>query len=233
MNYATLLILLTIGLTGCQAIAGDDISVTLSSDMELIATESSMIQLEALAEQTLVIETLEASGTDIANAASINSVLASTVRANAIPTLVMREVIVDHDDMGSSVDTEMMEDNPVADSGDSSEMVVRNLGIAKGVRTSDGCTNGSVTQFTNDDERIYFTAEVFGLRNGTTFSLDWVFEERLVYRSVWVSDYSAGSECIWFFMTQDDAPFLPGLYSATLYMNENALPSQQFSINTG
>jgi len=225
------MILLMIGLSGCQAIAGDDVSVTISSEMTAFATEASVIQLTAEAEQILAVETLQASGTNVANASSVNLVLASTVRSNVVPTTIMREVIVNPDDMGSSLDTEMMEDDEVLSTFE--ETQARNLGIARGVRASDGCTNGNVTQFTDNDERIYFTAEIVGLKNGTTFSVDWMFEERLVYRSVWVADYSAGFECIWFYMTQDDASFLPGLYTVTLYMNQNALPVQQFSINTG
>jgi hypothetical protein len=225
------LILLMIGLTGCQSIVGEDISVTLSTEMTAFATEVSMIQQEAQSEQTLAVETLQASGTSVADASNINAVLASTVQSNVAPTISMREVIVNPDDMGDSLDTEMM-DEDMTDI-DSDEILVRNLGTAKGVRTSDGCTNGNVTQFTDNDERIYFTAQVFGLQDGTNFSLDWVFEERLVYRSVWVADYSAHSECIWFYMTPDDAPFLSGLYTVTLFMNDIAQPPQQFSINAG
>jgi len=228
----TLLILLMIGLTGCQSITGDDVSVTLSSEMTAFATEASGLQQAAFAEQTLAVETVQASGTDIADASQANSLLAATVRSNVIPTTEMREVIVNPSDMGSSLDTEMMMDDEPVDIG-STEMQVSNLGTASSVRSSDGCTNGNVTQFTDNDERIYFTAQVTGLRNGTNFSLDWVFEERLVYRSVWVADYSAGSECIWFYMTQDDAPFLSGTYSVTLFVNDVALSPQQFSINAG
>lgn len=230
LNYATFLALL-IGLTGCQAIAGDNVSVTLSSEMTAFATESAMIQQVAQAEQTQVAETLWASSTTVAEASNVNAILASTVQSNVAPTLEMREVIVNPSDMGNSLDTEMMDDE--TDEIISDQMQVRNLGIAKGVRASDGCTDGHITQFTDNDDRIYFTAQVDGLRNSTNFSLDWLFEERLIYRSIWIADYSAGSECIWFYMTQDDAPFLPGTYNVTLYVNENALPVQQFSISSG
>lgn len=231
MNDAILLILLAIGITGCQAIAGDDVPVTLSSEMTAFVTEVSMIQQAADVEQTVAIETLEASGTNIANASNVNAVLASTVQSNVIPTPSIRQVIVNPADMGSSLDTEMMEDDTMVDG--SGETQVRNLGIARSVRTSDGCSNGNVTQFTNDDERIYFTAEIVGLRDGTTFSVDWIYEERVVDRSVWTADYSASFECIWFYITQDDVSFLPGLYTVTMYMGDMVQPSQQFSINTG
>lgn len=226
-----LLILLLVGLTGCGSIAGDDVSVTLSSEITAFATEASMLQQSAFEEQTLAVETLQAAGTDIADASQVNAVLAATVQLNVVPTTARREVIVNPSDMGNSLDTEMMADDMIEVG--STEMQVSNLGTASEVRTSDGCSNGNVTQFTDNDERIYFTARVDGLRNGTNFSLDWIFEERLVYRSVWVADYSAGSECIWFYMTPDDAPFLSGTYTVTLFVNDVALSPQQFAINAG
>jgi len=231
LKYIIFSILLIIGLAGCQTFAGEDVPATLSYEMTAVATEAALIQQTVQIEQTDVVETLQASGTAVANASNVNQVLAATVRVNILPTSAMREVIVNPGDMGDSLDTEMMEDENIEIT--SEDMLVQSLGIARSVRSSDGCSNGSVTQFTDDDERVYFTAQVFNLANNINFSVDWVFEERLVYRSVWTSDYSASSECIWFYMTPDDAPFLPGLYTVTLFVNGNALPSQQFSISIG
>lgn len=231
MRYLILIGCFAVFLSGCQSFAADHSSVTLAAEMTGFATESSMIQQTALVEQTAVVATLQSAGTLVADAASVNLVLAETVRANVISTPSVREVIVNPGDMGSSLDTEMMEDDEGIEAF--VDMQVNNLGIARSVNNSNGCSNGVATQFTDADERVYFTSQVINLENGTNFSVDWVFEDRIVYRSVWTSDYSASSECIWFFMTPDDAAFLPGVYTVTLYVNGNALPSQQFSISIG
>lgn len=110
---------------------------------------------------------------------------------------------------------------------------VINLATAGTVRSQDGCASGIVTQFSTENQQIYVTAQVLNLAVGTSFSVDWNYEQRLVYRSAWTSDYSAASECIWFYMEPADAPFLPGNYSITMYVNGSQLPSQSFSINTG
>ena len=237
MKYQIYWIVLLAMLTGCQSLAGDDTVVTVAAEMTAFATESVVIQQTSVIEQTAVVETVQAAGTTVAEASNANMVLAETVRANVIPTQPVREVIVNPEDMGSSLDTEMMEDESMSDSGGDIQLVgdmqINNLGTARNVRSNDGCSSGNVTQFTDNDERIYFTAQVTNLANGTNFSVDWVFEERLVYRSVWTSDYSVSSECIWFYMTPDDAPFLPGTYTVTLYVNGNPQPSQQFAISIG
>lgn len=235
MKYVTFWMSLLVLVTGCQALAGDDTSVTLAVEMTAFSTESAMIQQTSVVEQTAVVETVQAAGTRVAEASNVNLVLAETVRANVVPTPSVREVIVNPEDMGSSLDTEMLDAEAMDDSGSNefTELLVSNQGTARSVRSNDGCSNGNITQFTDDDERIYFTAEVFNLENGTNFSVDWMFEDRLVYRSVWTADYSASSECIWFYMTQDDAPFLPGLYTVTLFVNGNPQPAQQFSLSIG
>lgn len=221
-------------LASCQSFAGEDVSATLSYDMTAFVTESAMIQTTAIVEQTEVVATLQTVGTVVAESSNVNMILAATLQSNIVPTPAIRSVVVNPDDMGSSLDTEIMDDGEFADT----EPVVGNLsvdnaGTANSVRSSDGCSNGNASQFPADEDQIYFTARVNNLQTGINFSVDWVFEERLVYRSSWTSDYSAQSECIWFYMTPDDAPFLPGVYSVTLFIDGQSISTQSFSINTG
>lgn len=224
------------GLFGCQSLAGDDIPATLSNEMTAFVTESARIQETAIVEQTHAVETLQVSSTLVADAAGVNVALAATLQSNLAPTPEMRAVVVRPDDMGDSLEGEMMDEELDFDGGSdvvTGDVQVNNLGTARSVSNANGCSNGNVTQFTDTDERIYVTARVSDLTNGVTFSVDWTFEERLVYRSSWTADYSAQSECIWFYMTPDDAAFLPGTYSITMFVNGQALPSQLFTINAG
>ena len=93
MKYIIFSILLIIGLAGCQTFAGEDVPATLSYEMTAVATEAALIQQTVQIEQTDVVETLQASGTAVANASNVNQVLAATVRVNILPTSAMREVI--------------------------------------------------------------------------------------------------------------------------------------------
>ena len=234
-NWRISSIFLSIFLVGCQAFASDDISATLSYDMTAFVTESAVIQQTASNEQAVAIETLQASSTLIAESANINMALAATVELNVEPTTAIRSVIVNPEDMGASLEGGMNDEEQTESDSTSSEVVgtqVNNLGTARNVNSSNGCSGGNVSNFYDDDEHIYVTARVRDLIQGIAFSIDWVYEQRLVYRSSWTSDYAARSECIWFYMTPDDAPFLPGTYTVTLYVNGEAQPAQQFSINT-
>jgi hypothetical protein len=203
--------------------------------MTAFVTESAVIQQTASSEQAVAIETVQAASTLIAESANVNMALAATVELNIEPTTAIRVVIVNPEDMGASLEEGMTEEDPVESdntSASSSGVQVNNLGTARNVNNSNGCSGGNVANFYDDDERIYVTARIRDLVEGVTFSIDWVYEQRLVYRSSWTSDYAARSECIWFYMTPDDAPFLLGTYTVTLYVNGEAQPAQQFSINT-
>lgn len=236
MNWRITCILVGILLVGCQSLAGEDTSATLTYDMTAFVTEAAMIQETAVIEQTSAVETIQASNTLVAESANINMALIATVESNIAPTTSMRAVIVDAGDMGDSLEMDMMEEefDESSNAGTSTGTVqVNNLGTARSVSNSNGCSNGNITEFTDNDERIYVTARVSDLDIGVNFSVDWMFEQRLVYRSSWTADYAAQSECIWFYMTPDDAAFLPGIYTITMYINGESLPSQSFSINTG
>lgn len=220
-------------LASCQSFAGDDTSATLSFEMTAFVTESAMIQETAVIEQTDVVATIQSAGTQVAQSSDVNLVLAATLQANIVPTTGVRSVIVNASDMGSSLEGEMMDEASLSDTVISGDLAVSNLGTGESVRASDGCSNGIVSQFNTGEDRIYFTARVSNLQRGVNFSLDWVYEERLIYRSSWTADYQAQSECIWFYMTPDDAPFVPGVYTVTLFVDGQSVGSQSFSINAG
>lgn len=215
-------------LAGCQAFTGSDDSGTLAAEMTLFVTEAASIQQAAAIDQTRSVETLTAAGGTVAAVSVVNLALAATVKAGSTAPPAIRAVVVSAADMSSSLDMEMMDDS-ASDDG-LAAMRVSDIAAARRVNRGNGCSSGSVTQFSSDDERIYVTARVAGLRNGTNFVVDWFYEERAVYRSSWQADYSAPFECIWFYAVADDFSFLPGGYTATLYVNGEAEPPTRFSI---
>ncbi len=219
-------------LAGCQTLTGNDNSGTLVAEMTLFVTEAALIQQAAAADQTRAVATLAAAGTRVSQILAVNLALASTVNARLTATPVMRAVVVSAADMSSSLDMEMIDDQ--AASGDGlAVMRVSNVATARRLNPDNGCSSGNAVQFSGDDERIYVTARVSALRSETHFVVDWLYENRAVYRSSWLADYSAQFECIWFYATPADFPFLPGAYTATLYVNGQPEPSTRFSIRAG
>ena len=229
LRYISALVLWLLALplvAGCQALGGEDSVATIEVDLTMYAAEHDAIQGAADAEQTMAAATLAAAGNAVAELAVVNAALGATLRANYTPTPAVRPAVVSAEDMGSSLDEVMMDEAEPAEAA----MRVLDLAPARGVDANSGCSSGVVQQFNTDAEQIYVTARVTGLQAGTSFDVDWLFEDRVVYRVSWQADYSKSVECIWFYAGPVDFPFLPGSYTATLYVNGLPIGSTVFTI---
>ena len=175
-------------------------------------------------------ETVIAAGTRIARVSSVNALLGATLRAHQTGTPAVRAVVVSAEDMGSSLEGDMMDDEAGQDAQEGA-MTVSDLSTAAGADPASGCSRGTVTEFSPNADSIYVTARVSALRSGTLFEVEWQSEAGALYSASWLADYSRALECVWFFATPSDFPFLPGRYAATLYVNGAALGAAEFTIS--
>lgn len=216
-------------LTSCQAFGGDNAAATIDADLTMYASESESIRAVGTAGQIMVVETIAAAGTRIAKLSAVNAALGATLRANQVGTPEIQVAVVSAEDMGSSLDDGMMDDEAVQSTPDSL-MRVSNLLTTERTDPDSGCTIGTVRDFSPSSELIYVTARVTALQNGTLFEVEWQYDGRTVSRTSWRANYSKSFECIWFYSTPADFPFLPGSYTATLFVNGEALGTTEFTI---
>ncbi len=231
-SVSTLLFAGALMMAGCGAFSGGDAAATIDSDLTMVALESESIRVAATAEQMMVVETIVAAGTRIAEMSAVNAALGATLRAHHTGTPEVRADVVDADDMGGSLEDDMMNDE--AEQGPvESAMRVSNLTTAASTDPDSGCSSGTVRQFSPSAERIYVAARVTALQSGTLFEVDWRFDARTIFRDAWLADFSRSFVCIWFYATPVAFPFLPGSYAATLYADGEALGTTEFSIVSG
>lgn len=216
---------------GCQALASENAQAPVDANATVYVLELTVLQRAAVLDQAQAVATLSAGGTRVAELSQVNAALGATLRAAFTPTTEIRAVVVSAEDMGSSLEQDMMDDMP-ANEDDLSIMRVANLATANAVNAADGCSTGEERRFDSGKERIYVTARVERLRPDTYFEVDWKTGERVLYRVSWRASYAAAAECIWFYATPVDFPFLPGNYSATLFVNGQAHSSTDFSISS-
>lgn len=216
-------------LTSCQAFGGDDPVATIDADLTMYASESESIRAVGTAEQIMVVETIAAAGTRIAELSAVNAALGATLRANQTGTPEIQVAVVSAADMGSSLEEGMMDDE-AGQPAPESVMRVSNLSTAESTDPDSGCSTGAVREFSPSDEVIYMTARVTALQSGTLFEVEWEYESRVVSGTSWRADYSKSFECIWFYTTPADFPFLPGGYTATLFVNGERLGTTEFRI---
>jgi len=219
-------------LAGCQALSSDDAVALIDTDLTNYVAENESIRAAATAEQVMVVETIVAAGTRIARMSAVNAALGATLRAHHTGTPEVRAVVVSAEDMGSSLEEDMMNDEAEQAPLDTA-MRVSNLSTARSTDPDSGCSSGPVTEFSAKAERIYVTARVTALQSGTLFEVDWQFNALSVYSVEWLADFSRSSLCIWFYATPVAFPFLPGDYAATLYADGAALGTAEFTIVSG
>ena len=223
-------LLLLMALTGCQVLDSSDVIATIDINVTSHDIAIAALQQAAAAEATSVVATVAAAGTKVAENSFLNAALGATLRANYTATPALRAVVVSAEDMGDSLESDMMDDTSETGS-DVQTIGISDLDTARAVQANSGCSAGSVRQFRTGDERIYATARVSGMQDGTYFEVDWNYQNRVVNRVSWLADYAAQSECIWFYVTAEDFPFLPGAYSATLFVNGASQSTTEFTMS--
>ena len=216
-------------LTGCRAFSGENPIATIDADLAMYASESDSLRAVGTAEQIMAVETIAAAGTRIAKLSAVNAALGATLRANQTGTPEIQVAVVSAEDMGSSLEDGMMDDE-AGQAGPESLMRVSNLLTADRTDPDSGCSIGTVREFSPSSELIYVTARVTALQKDTLFEVEWEYGGRAVSRTSWRSDYSKSFECIWFYTTPADFPFLPGPYTATLLVNGERLGATEFAI---
>ncbi len=216
-------------LAGCQTLASGDSVATIGADLTMYASESDSILAASTAERNMVVETVVAASTRVAELSIVNAALGATLRANYTGTPEVEAVVVSAEDMGTSLKDDMMDDAAENDAVEI-EMRVSNLAAAAGIDSSSGCSSGTVREFSFDSSRIYVTAHVTALRAGATFQVNWNRGGNPIYSVTWQSLYSKSFECIWFFATPEDFSFTPGNYTATMIVDGVDLGSTTFDI---
>lgn len=216
-------------LTSCQALSGDSPVATIDADLTMYASESESIRAVGTAEQMMVVETIAAAGTRIAKSSAVNAALGATLRANQTGTPELQVAVVSAEEMGSSMEDGMVDDEAVRTAPES-VMRVSNLSSAANTDPDSGCSSGTVDEFSTSSEQIYVTARVTALESGTLFEVEWEYDGRPVSSTSWLADYSKSFECIWFYTTPVEFPFLPGRYTATLSVNGELVGTTEFAI---
>ena len=218
-----------LALAGCQALAGGDPVATIDAQLTAAATESAGIRAASAADRDMVVATVIAAGTRVAQLSAVNAALGATLRASYTATPELRVVVVSAEDMGSSLDDNMQDPAVGGDAG--GQMTMSRLAMAAGVDSASGCSTGAVQSFSPAQARIYLTAQVVNMRAGARFTAQWQFQGRDVYSWSFVAERSRDVECIWFYATPDDFAFTPGSYSAALYADGALAGSAAFTIS--
>jgi hypothetical protein len=210
-------------LVGCSAFTVPDTSGTLQAQNNSFVAEATGIAETARAEHTAVMATAYAAQTRVIEQNSINQQLLATVQAGNPPT--QQVISIEAGTPYTSLAT------PVANTGTevtAPEFVgTPDLGGMQFVDTvttmrireaTDGCADGTQTQFGINSGRIYVVTRALQLQAGTQIGVDWSYEGQSVASNSWSATENRDELCIWFYLDS----FSPG--SWTVQISANGTP---------
>lgn len=204
-------------LTGCQALGAPDMPATLQAENVQIIQEATAIEQAARRDGDTLAATAAAVMTEVAQLQQANMILLATVRAGDPP---QQSVIVSME-------------GQIPDLAPGQRWFTR-TGVSQFINEADGCVVSPQISFSIDVPIIYATMRVFNIEPGVQLSAVWERESTEVFRDSFVLAQGAAEICIWFSISQNDAPLTPGNWAVRLFANGAPLESPMaFTIQQG
>lgn len=112
----------------------------------------------------------------------------------------------------------------------SNQARLQNIVMASGVDNND-CAIDTNPVFTPNSTEIYVVATAYDIPTGATISSSWIGNGTEVALFSFEASNPINGSCIWFFIDQTDAEFIPGTWSVELQINNvSASPPLPFQI---
>lgn len=224
------LLVLVMGIVGCEALNTVDVPATLQADIAAYAAEATGIPATLSAQSTAVAVTAVYAETYIAQVDGINRQIVATLRAGMPPT---PQIVLGAD---PSTGTLPLDGGGGAGAGAAAGGFTEFTPpqTASAVRGDDGCAEVVTSQFGTADSIIYVTTRAFNMRAGTDMAVEWTYGGQVVYSFNFIVDVDDSDYCLWFSITPEDVAFSPGEWSVRLLANGAPIePSAAFSIVEG
>lgn len=214
------LLLCLCSLAACSSVPQEGVLATPLLSLASYSTEAAQVQLTARADQQNMAATVQVARQVEQQQSAYNAVLLATVRADQVPTPEERLAMTD----GGAMMSEMFSLND-------DKMRVQQIGLAGFVRPEDDCFethqqyyNRTITSI------IYMTGLVTNLQEGTRFSVDWIYDNNIVYSASWSAPRSETIRCLAIPMRASDVVFNEGGWSARLFMDGVPIGNSAFQI---
>lgn len=217
-HYIRYCILILGILTGaCQVLNAPNVPATLSAQNTAFAAEASEIPLSFGATAIAIESTAVAAQTTVAEVGSINRQLIATLKVVVPPTIKPQ------------ISTEGMIDSTTPSGTNAA--VLTDLAVTDLKRESDGCADGTRTQFPADVPIIYATTRAISISSGSVVAVEWKYQSQVVSSGTYTLPSNETNFCIWFPLDSANVSLLAGSWSVDFMLNGNPVnPSVFFTI---
>jgi hypothetical protein len=207
-------VLLLLLLSGCQVFNRPNMPATLQAQNAGYISEATVIAQQLSDKRAGVQATAQAAQATIDYTSNINQQLLATVHAVIPPTPQMEVAAVSTNAMASP--TQFVD-----------------VGVAPGVRQSDGCATRLQTSFPADVPEIYVTARAVSVPANTQMTVEWKFSGHVLHQESWTVPNNESNFCLWFNLTAAMTPLSQGQWSVQLFVNGEAInPEVNFTIGS-
>lgn len=208
--------------SACQVLNAPNVPGTLIAENTAYAAEASAIPLSIGGTAVAVAETAIAAETQIAEMNSVNRQLFATLVAVIPPTprpQISTEGIVEVTTVASG--------DVVAPDG----AVLVELAVTDRKRDSDGCADGTSSQFSVNTPIIYATTRATAIRSGAVVSVEWQYQGQAISSGSYTLPTDQSNFCIWFPLDPANVAFTAGQWSVQFLLDGQTMePIVYFNI---
>lgn len=211
------IVILSILLAGCQVLNAPNAPATLSAQNTAFAAETTSIPQAIQGTAVALVRTSVAAETYVADLSSINRQLIATVNA-VVPRTPAPQV-------GTA---------PISDGAQtagSANTALVDIAVAARKRDSDGCADGTQSQFPVDTPIIYATTRAPSISGGAVVAVEWKYQGEVVGSGSYTVPKDETNFCMWFPLDPANIPFTPGSWSVQFTLNSSVVePTIFFNI---
>lgn len=213
------LILLALLLSSCQALSSNEQNAALESGIQGYGTEAVNIRNAMQSNRTEVAATIAVASTQAAVFNGYNNILRATVFLLHSPLEATKVVVQDSQ---GPLPLEMYDIS-------SGAMMFVEMGTTAQI-DSRNCFIKHESFFGMGISTIYMTALALNLQAGTVVRVDWQYGTEVLRSTSWIAPQSAQGQCVALALRSSDIEFASGNWTATMYINGDALDPTSFSI---
>lgn len=204
-------------LGACQVLGGSNMEATLQTSSDQYRAEAVGIVATAEYESTSMSATVQSSQATATYFSAGNIQYEATLRVLNTPTI---QIVA----AGNNSSAPQLESTAAAALASGQRWFIK-TGVVAGVNEANGCAEGLEGTFPSSTPVLYATVTAYNIKAGTPMRADWYYNGELVYSGDWSVGQSASQLCLFYFITPDDVPFTPGLWSVALFADGFQLES--------
>ena len=200
-------IILGVVLGGCQVLNAPNVPATVSVQNTAFAAEASAIPQSLEGTAVALARTAIVAETSVADINSVNRQLIATVDA-VVPAASAPQAGV----------APVVPNGDTAASGTTASTLVE-IGVTQRKRDSDGCADGTQSQFAIDTPIIYATTRAPSINAGAVVSVEWKYQGQVVGSGSYTLPQDQTNFCMWFPLDPANIPFTAGSWSVQFSLN--------------